>query len=285
MDKERIIGIYKITCTGNNEFYIGSSLNVDERIYQHRCDLKHNRHHSTFMQRSYNKYGAESFVFDIIAEFKECTDELLREIEYLYIIKLKPAFNYAAPSICTKNTEQWRRKISESTKRLYTEKGYTNPRLGIGKRYDVYDYMGNKVAEHKTITEAAACVKIVSYHTLNNDIRNRGIVITKSLYAIIPEGQDLIQKLLDNSDLLETKPVVELNGNIYKNPVTMYYKKGKRGPKGYKAILFSDIRNKILSSENKYFIIDNRVFTMPFLCRFIEKSIPNNTWISSEAKS
>lgn len=277
MDKERIIGIYKITCTKNNEFYIGSSLNIDERIYQHRCDLKLNRHHSAYMQRCYNKYGLKAFKFDILAQFSECTENLLREIEYLFIIELHPKFNYAVPSIRSHSSDLWKRKISESTKKLYTEKGYKNPRLGVGKRYDVYNYLGETIATHKTITEVAAIIGVVSYHSLNNGLRNNGIAITRNLYGVIPEGEDIVNKLLLNIELLKDKAVVELNGDIHRNPKANKYQKGNPWGRGQKAIRFSDIRDKILESENKYYTIDNRTFTLPFLGRFIEKSILKNT--------
>ena len=277
MDKERIIGIYKITCTANNEFYIGSSLNIDERIYQHRCALKLNRHHSEYMQRCYNRYGQKAFRVDIIAQFSECTENLLREIEYLFIIELNPKFNYAVPTTRSHNSDLWKRKISESTKKLYTEKGYKNPRLGVGRRYDLYNYLGDKIAEHKTITEAASIVGVVSYHSLNNSLRNNGIAITKNLYGIIPEGENIVNKLLSNIDLLKDKAVIELDGSVHKNPKVSKYQKGNPWGHGKKGIRFSDIRDKILESENKYYTIDNRTFTMPFLGRFIEKSILKNT--------
>lgn len=277
MDKERIIGIYKITCTANNKFYIGSSLNIDERIYQHRCDLKNNRHHSAYMQRCYNKYGSKTFKVDILAQFSECTEDLLREVEYLFIIKLNPEFNYAAPCSHLHTSNLWRKKISESTKKLYTEKGYKNPRLGIGKRYDVYNYMGDKIAEHKTITEVATTVGVISYHSLNNGLRDNGITITRSLYGIIPEGKDIASIVMSNIELVKNRAVVETNGAIYKNPCTQYYQKGRPWGHGQKGIRFNEIRQNILQAENKYYIIDNRVFTLPFLSRFIEKSILKNT--------
>lgn len=277
MDKERIIGIYRITCTANNKSYIGSSLNIDERLAQHRCDLKHNRHHSAYMQRCYNKYGIESFKFDILAQFLECTEDLLRDIEYLFIMKLNPEFNYAIPCVRTFNTELWKKKISESTKKLYTEKGYKNPRLGIGKRYDIYNHFGDKVAEHKTITEAAAFVGVVSYHSLNNGLRNYGIAITKNYYGIIPEGENIIEIVLSNTKLFINKSIVELDGTIHKHPAANQYQKGTNWGHGQRGIRYSEIRKNVLESKDKYYTIDNRTFTLPFLGRFIEKSILKNT--------
>jgi group I intron endonuclease len=60
------IGIYKITCTGNNKCYIGQSSDLICRKKRHFSDLKLNKHFSKFLQHSYNKYGKESILFEII---------------------------------------------------------------------------------------------------------------------------------------------------------------------------------------------------------------------------
>ena len=41
--KEKIRGIYKITCTKNKKFYIGMSENISSRFTQHKGDLKNNK--------------------------------------------------------------------------------------------------------------------------------------------------------------------------------------------------------------------------------------------------
>lgn len=59
-------GIYKITNSKNNKVYIGSSINCKQRHYEHWSDLKRNVHHSIHLQRSWNKYGEDVFIFEII---------------------------------------------------------------------------------------------------------------------------------------------------------------------------------------------------------------------------
>jgi group I intron endonuclease len=56
----------------------------------HRCDLRHNRHHSLLLQRSWNKYGESAFEFKIL---EKTTIELLDEAEQKWIEQLKPVFN------------------------------------------------------------------------------------------------------------------------------------------------------------------------------------------------
>ena len=79
-------GIYKITNVINGMIYIGSSVELKKRITQHKSDLRNNRHHSPRLQNSFNKYGKENFVFEIIEEL-DCDRETLREVEQHYLDK------------------------------------------------------------------------------------------------------------------------------------------------------------------------------------------------------
>lgn len=58
-------GIYKIQNQTNNKLYIGSGI-VKERISSHKWLLKAGRHWNDHLQRSWNKYGEESFEFEVV---------------------------------------------------------------------------------------------------------------------------------------------------------------------------------------------------------------------------
>lgn len=65
--KENISGVYTITNIINNKIYVGSSINcINSRFNSHINSLKHNKHHNKHLQLSFNKYGEESFVFEIL---------------------------------------------------------------------------------------------------------------------------------------------------------------------------------------------------------------------------
>ena len=63
--------IYKITNVVTSQIYIGSSVDIKERIRRHFKDLKANKHHSLKMQRSYNKYGRDSFFVENLITIPE----------------------------------------------------------------------------------------------------------------------------------------------------------------------------------------------------------------------
>lgn len=82
-----MIGIYKITNTITDKFYIGSSIDVKRRHREHLTDLKGNSHHSYMLQRAFNKYGADKFKFEVIEECEECE---LRDREQWYLDNFQP---------------------------------------------------------------------------------------------------------------------------------------------------------------------------------------------------
>ena len=60
-------GIYYIKCNGNGKFYIGQSKDIKKRWSAHSYELKNGKHYNVMLQRSFDKYGARSFDWDIIA--------------------------------------------------------------------------------------------------------------------------------------------------------------------------------------------------------------------------
>lgn len=82
--------IYQIKNIVNQKIYIGSALNYKRRKYNHTYLLRKGSHPNTILQNSYNKYGEENFLFEIV---EECTKENLLVREQHYIDTLKPLMN------------------------------------------------------------------------------------------------------------------------------------------------------------------------------------------------
>jgi len=85
-DKERIIGVYRISNKLSGRYYIGYSTNIDRRFCAHRNKLKQNYHDNIFLQRAYNLDGEDKFKYDIIHICD--TEEEAKEIELQYLTDL-----------------------------------------------------------------------------------------------------------------------------------------------------------------------------------------------------
>ena len=87
---EKICGIYRITNTITNDFYIGSSKNVKRRWAEHKKPSTWKRFSNNPMYQDMQKYGIDKFEFQILAEVEA---EQLKEKEQQFIEKLKPTYN------------------------------------------------------------------------------------------------------------------------------------------------------------------------------------------------
>ena len=83
-------GVYKITCTANNRFYVGSSKNIQRRIQVHKHQLRANAHHNPHLQNCFNKYGVGSFTFEVV---ELCPASVKFEREQYYFDTLQPELN------------------------------------------------------------------------------------------------------------------------------------------------------------------------------------------------
>lgn len=83
-------GIYNIRNIINNKIYIGSSKNLKGRWRVHKHKLLNNKHVNIHLQRSFNKYGFENFLFEVI-EYVEKNN--LIHMEQKFIDLLKPEYN------------------------------------------------------------------------------------------------------------------------------------------------------------------------------------------------
>lgn len=83
-------GIYFITCSVNGRGYVGMSSNIEQRWENHRYMLNRGEHQNLHMLASWNKYGSDSFKFEILEEVLE---KNLPTAEIDYIARLCPEFN------------------------------------------------------------------------------------------------------------------------------------------------------------------------------------------------
>lgn len=113
-------GIYFIKCKSNNRLYIGSSVNIYNRLHQHLHRFKNNKHFK-IMQNSVNKYGLENFECGVV---EYCEKENLLEREQYYIDTLKPYFN-TNKNINRPYTRKFTNKEKEEIRKVVKEAFYS----------------------------------------------------------------------------------------------------------------------------------------------------------------
>lgn len=89
------IGVYKIYFLHNpKKVYIGSTwferknsvkTGFYQRKYNHLNSLRKNKHSNIYLQRTFNKYGEESFIFEIIECCKDKYECIVRENFYIHL--------------------------------------------------------------------------------------------------------------------------------------------------------------------------------------------------------
>lgn len=104
-------GVYKITNSINNKFYIGSSFDINKRKKEHIYKLNNDLHHCKYLQNAWNKYGEDNFNFEVLAK---CPVEYLIKLENYFIKQLKPQYNtspVAGSTLGYKHTEKTKNKL------------------------------------------------------------------------------------------------------------------------------------------------------------------------------
>lgn len=108
IEEEEPIGcIYAIECLVNDDFYIGSTLNLDKRIKRHKSNTYHSK--EKFFQKLYvnvrENGGWDNYKFVIVEE--NIISSQLRKQEQFYFELLSPSLNSINPIL----TRSRRRKM------------------------------------------------------------------------------------------------------------------------------------------------------------------------------
>ena len=80
--KEAKSGVYQILNTANGNRYVGSSKDLDYRLYTHKRLLQDGNHHNRNLQAAWDEFGEDSFEFSVL---EYCAIEKLIEREQSYL--------------------------------------------------------------------------------------------------------------------------------------------------------------------------------------------------------
>jgi len=109
-------GIYQIKNTTNGKCYIGSAVNIQQRWATHLSTLHHKCHYNFHLQRAFDKYNEEAFLFEVL---EETEPEMLIEREQYYLDTFKPEYNIcptAGSQLGIQRIEKIKQKISAANR-------------------------------------------------------------------------------------------------------------------------------------------------------------------------
>jgi group I intron endonuclease len=95
-ERKKPAGVFQVKNTVNGKVLLGSSLNLEGPLNSHRFMLQIGKHRNEILQKEWNEYGADKFVFEVLEEVKATDDphfNLLDELtllEQIWIEKKEP---------------------------------------------------------------------------------------------------------------------------------------------------------------------------------------------------
>ena len=95
-ERPKPAGIFQIKNTANGKVLLGSSLNLEGPLNGHRFMLKNGSHRNEILQKEWNEFGPDHFIFEILEEVQVKDDpnfnlnDELTLLEQIWLEKLQP---------------------------------------------------------------------------------------------------------------------------------------------------------------------------------------------------
>jgi group I intron endonuclease len=95
-ERKKPAGIFQVKNTANGKILLGSSLNLEGPLNAHKFMLTIGKHRNESLQKEWDEYGGDKFVFEILEEVKIKDDpnfnleDELTLLEQIWIEKLQP---------------------------------------------------------------------------------------------------------------------------------------------------------------------------------------------------
>jgi group I intron endonuclease len=156
--------IYRIRNVVNQKFYVGSTVNTQERFRTHRKKLRAGKHHCAHLQAAWNKYGEDCFKFEIL---EVVIEQDLQAVEDEWLVRYvgKPECYNAGlrsgapwrgvakekhPNFGRPRSEAERKAISQTLREYYAADPNNHPRVGkkhsAETRIKIRDAIQGKIA-------------------------------------------------------------------------------------------------------------------------------------------
>lgn len=95
-ERKKPAGVFQVKNTANGKVLLGSSMNLEGPLNSHKFMLQIGNHRNQALQKEWNEYGPDNFVFEILEVIKVNDDpnfnlgDELTLIEQIWLEKLQP---------------------------------------------------------------------------------------------------------------------------------------------------------------------------------------------------
>lgn len=207
--------IYQIRNLINNKVYVGSTNYFPTRRSRHFKQLEYNKHHNQHLQHSFNKYGKENFIFEIL-EYVEDVDNLAEREQY-WMDKLNVRNDEKGYNIYPYARSSHGKEVSEETKKKLS-KAHKGKKLSEETKRKIGEYNKGKKAgskhplygKHRTDEEK----KKISKATTGKKNHNYG-----------KRGEQSPASKLEDSKVIEIKNVLN-EGKLSQRQIAKLFKIG-----------------------------------------------------------
>jgi hypothetical protein len=95
-ERKKTAGVFQVKNIKTGKVLLGSSLNLEGPLNRHKFSLETGSHPNRELQKDWNEYGPDAFVFEVLEVVKEKDDpdfnlgEELELLEQIWVEKLDP---------------------------------------------------------------------------------------------------------------------------------------------------------------------------------------------------
>ena len=161
--KLKFAGIYKITCLINGKVYVGSALNISSRFRRHETNLYKNIHANKHLQNTYNKYGPNQFLYEVIEKVSD--ENVLIDMEQFWMDKLESTNPYKGFNLKPKASSMLGfRRINDSKNKVAKRWIITKPNGDVTEIVNLNQFCRDNNLIHSCLSVGShkgyKCVKV-----------------------------------------------------------------------------------------------------------------------------
>ena len=249
--QRKVAGVYAIYCSGDNKYYIRSSVDIGKRWVGHTSLLRNKKHYNFYLQNAWNKSGEQTFSCSVVEVFEWKREDdarrskqlsALHKRELFYIEKYdatnhKKGFNLT--SVTQRGSPRLSVNLLKAGKASITFMQFKQICLLLEHRNWPLKTIAEKLNVDSSTVYKIYNRKIYADLTVGMVFKNRTLEFVDKMKAVIPKIEKDIKNGLSASDVVR-----KYNMPYSSSFVSAWFKKNKN-------LSFDSVRKEIYSFNEK----------------------------------